>query len=93
MQGDEYRKLFEKLIEEVKIYISAETKDLVAKLELIDSVRKLGLANHFEKEIKEALDNIAAIESDNLGTRDDLYGTALDFKILRQHGYKVSQGK
>ncbi|XP_048446960.1 (E,E)-alpha-farnesene synthase-like isoform X3 [Pyrus x bretschneideri] len=89
--GDEYRKLSEKLIEEVKIYISAETKDLVAKLELIDSVRKLGLANHFEKEIKEALDSIAAIESDNLGTRDDLYGTALHFKILRQHGYKVSQ--
>nr|ACC94157.1 alpha-farnesene synthase [Pyrus pyrifolia] len=89
--GDEYRKLSEKLIEEVKIYISAETMDLVAKLELIDSVRKLGLANLFEKEIKEALDSIAAIESDNLGTRDDLYGTALHFKILRQHGYKVSQ--
>ncbi|RXH86024.1 hypothetical protein DVH24_017077 [Malus domestica] len=35
--GDEYRKLSEKLIEEVKIYISAETMDLVAKLELIDS--------------------------------------------------------
>ncbi|KAH0986207.1 hypothetical protein GBA52_013384 [Prunus armeniaca] len=68
-----------------------ETKDLIAQLELIDSIGKLGLTNHFEKEIKEALDTIASIENNDPCMTENLYATALHFKILRQHGYKVSQ--
>ncbi|KAL6283098.1 hypothetical protein ACE6H2_014027 [Prunus campanulata] len=65
-----------------------ETEDLIAQLELIDRIGKLGLTNYFEKEIKEALDTI---ENSNTCITENLYATALHFKILRQHGYKVSQ--
>ncbi|KAI5332503.1 hypothetical protein L3X38_022632 [Prunus dulcis] len=90
--GDDYTRQSEKLIEDVKNHMmSVGTKDLIAQLELIDSIGKLGLTNHFEKEIKEALDTIASIENDDPYMTENLYATALHFKILRQHGYKVSQ--
>ncbi|ONI11785.1 hypothetical protein PRUPE_4G125200 [Prunus persica] len=78
----------ENLIEDVKNMMFVETEDLIAQLELIDSIGKLGLTNHFEKEIKEALDTV---ENSNPYITENLYATALHFKILRQHGYKVSQ--
>lgn len=98
MQGENYIMQIAKLIEDVKDMFVECKEELIAKLELIDRIRKLGLNNHFEKEIKEALDTIAAIELGNnnhtciRSEGSDLYATALHFKILRQHGYKVSQG-
>ncbi|PQQ05356.1 (E E)-alpha-farnesene synthase isoform X2 [Prunus yedoensis var. nudiflora] len=90
--GDDYTRQFEKLIEDVKnLMMFVETKDLIAQLELIDSIGKLGLTNHFEKEIKEELDIIASIENNGSYMTENLYATALHFKILRQQGYKVSQ--
>ncbi|BBH01399.1 terpene synthase 21, partial [Prunus dulcis] len=86
--GDDYSRQSENLIEDVKNMISVETEDLIAQLELIDSIGKLGLTNHFEKEIKEALNTV---ENNNPYITGNLYATALHFKILRQHGYKVSQ--
>ncbi|BFG28580.1 hypothetical protein CerSpe_148540 [Prunus speciosa] len=85
--GDDYTSQSKNLIEDVK-KMFVETEDLIAQLELIDSIGKLGLTNHFEKEIKEALDTI---ENSNPCITENLYATALHFKILRQHGYKVSQ--
>ncbi|XP_034213232.1 (E,E)-alpha-farnesene synthase-like [Prunus dulcis] len=87
--GDDYSRQSENLIEDVKNMMFVETEDLTAQLELIDSIGKLGLTNHFEKEIKEALDTV---ENSNPYITENLYATALHFKILRQHGYKVSQG-
>ncbi|KAL6283086.1 hypothetical protein ACE6H2_014015 [Prunus campanulata] len=90
--GDDYMRQSEKLIEDVKIQMMfVKTKDLIAQLELIDRIGKLGLTNHFEKEIKEALDIIASIENNGSYMTENLYATALHFKILRQHGYKISQ--
>ncbi|PQM36822.1 (E E)-alpha-farnesene synthase isoform X2 [Prunus yedoensis var. nudiflora] len=90
--GDDYTRQSEKLIEDVRNHMMfVETEDLIAQLELIDSIGKLGLTNHFEKEIKEALDTIASIENNNPYMTENLYATALHFKILRQQGYKVSQ--
>nr|QGX02122.1 sesquiterpene synthase 1-2 [Tripterygium wilfordii] len=84
---EQYRSQFGELKEHVKrLFIDAD--DLLSKLELIDSIKKLGLANHFREEIKEALDNIA---SKNQSTEADLYSTALRFKVLRQNGYEVFQ--
>ena len=93
LQGKEYERRAQKLKEDVK-GIFAEAIDLVAKLELIHSVTKLGLASHFDVEIKEALDTIALFtKKKNNPTPEDLYTTALCFRLLREHGYEVSQGQ
>ncbi|KAK7843592.1 (E,E)-alpha-farnesene synthase [Quercus suber] len=57
--GQEYERRVQKLKEDVRI-IFANAVDSVATFELIDSVNKLGLASHFDMEIKEALDTIAS---------------------------------
>ncbi|KAG2684191.1 hypothetical protein I3760_10G065500 [Carya illinoinensis] len=93
----ECKKRAEKLIEDVRsvIFGKSVALDSLAKLGLIDSLEKLGLAIHFEVEIKEVLATIAISmkqKNGNLNGEDDLYGTALCFKLLRQHGYDVSQG-
>ncbi|KAG2684193.1 hypothetical protein I3843_10G064300 [Carya illinoinensis] len=92
----ECKKRAEKLVEDVRsvIFGKAVELDSLAKLELVDSLEKLGLAIHFELEIKEALGTIAIYmkqKNGNLDGEDDLYATALSFKLLRQHGYDVSQ--
>ncbi|XP_062013371.1 (E,E)-alpha-farnesene synthase-like [Rosa rugosa] len=95
--GECYRIQIQKLIEDVKdLFGECKESCSLDKLKLIDSIQKLGLNNHFEKEIKEALDTIASVELENnsnpcISSEGDLYATALLFKILRQHGYKVSQ--
>ncbi|TYJ39002.1 hypothetical protein E1A91_A04G034800v1 [Gossypium mustelinum] len=66
--------------------------DSLEKLELIDTLQRLGLSYHFEAEINKTLKNISI---DRIGTvawkKDNLYATALEFRLLRQHGYKVDQ--
>lgn len=68
-----------------------EASDTVSKLELIDSVSKLGLDRYFMEEIKEALDAIALRNSSSI-LKGDLYATALCFRLLRHYGYHASQG-
>ncbi|KAK8300239.1 hypothetical protein V6Z12_D05G374500 [Gossypium hirsutum] len=66
--------------------------DPLEKLELIDTLQRLGLSYHFEAEINNTLKNIS---SDRISTaawkKENLYATALEFRLLRQHGYKVDQ--
>ncbi|KAK2644467.1 hypothetical protein Ddye_019662 [Dipteronia dyeriana] len=89
-----YRSRAEKLKEDVQ-HLFVEAVEVLAKLELIDTIKKLGLSNLFEDEIREALDTIASMENiiENLcGAEEDLlYVTALYFRLLRQHGYEISQ--
>jgi alpha-farnesene synthase len=93
LQEEQYRRVTEKLREEVTS-IFVEAVDLLAKLKLVDSVIKLGLGSYFEEEIKQSLDIIAAsIKNKNLNVEENLYCTALRFKLLRLHGYEVSQGE
>ena len=91
-QGQEYERRVQKLKEDVRI-IFANAVDSEATFELIDSVNKLGLASHFDMEIKEALDTIASTKKKISSPEEDLYTTALCFRLFRQHGYEVSQGK
>lgn len=65
--------------------------DPLDQLQLIDTLQRLGLAYHFEDEIKSILMSIYS--HNNTGMREDLYATALEFRLLRQHGYKIPQGK
>ena len=91
MQEEEYKRQVEKLKDEV-MCMFMEAVDLVAKLEFIDNIEKLGLANLFEMEIKEALDTIVAFKNNHPITEEGLYANALFFRLLRQHGFNISQG-
>ncbi|KAK7843546.1 alpha-farnesene synthase, partial [Quercus suber] len=88
--GQEYERQAQKLIVNVKD-LFAEAVDKVAKLEPIDSVKKLGLDSHFDVEIKKALDILSSTKNKNPSPKEDLYTTALCSRLLRQHGYEVSQ--
>jgi len=82
----------EGLVEEVKPMLS-KSVDSLAKLELIDSMTKLGLSNLFENEMKEALERVASINNGVFTMEEHLYASALRFRVLRQHGHIVSQSK
>ncbi|KAM7500894.1 hypothetical protein LguiA_025308 [Lonicera macranthoides] len=74
------------------INIFVKTVDPVAKLELIDRIEKVGLAYIFEEEIKEAMDaSLCSNYKNHPSITTDLYATSLCFRLLRQHGYVVSQ--
>ncbi|KAK1293136.1 hypothetical protein QJS10_CPB17g00586 [Acorus calamus] len=58
------------------------------KLKLIDDLQRLGLAYHFKEKIRRVL---ADMEGNVAYDKDDLYATALYFRLLRQYGFTVSQ--
>lgn len=62
------------------------------QLELIDDLQRLGLGYHFEQEIKSTLTKIYEDQSNETSEMNDLHAVALSFRLLRQHGYTVSQG-
>ncbi|KAK1549004.1 hypothetical protein Q3G72_015945 [Acer saccharum] len=91
-QEEEHKNRAEKLKEEVKLMF-AKSMEVLAKLELVDILMKLGLSILFEKEILEALDSIATPIKINYHTlEEDLCATALCFRLLRLHGHEISQG-
>ncbi|KAK2650627.1 hypothetical protein Ddye_018116 [Dipteronia dyeriana] len=65
------------------------TNQSCERLKLIDSIQRLGVAYHFEEEIKEAL-NLR--RTDDVITMD-LHETALQFRLLREHGHSISSGE
>nr|WBO38695.1 terpene synthase 24 [Aquilaria agallochum] len=67
----------------------AEDEPLINQLELIDLLERLGISYHFEDEIQKNLERISQAHSKPTHYKD-LYGTSLEFKLLRQHGYKVT---
>ncbi|XP_021287788.1 (+)-delta-cadinene synthase isozyme A [Herrania umbratica] len=77
---------YEELKEEVRRMLVAPMDDSNQKLPLIDAVQRLGVNYHFEKEIEDALEHIYHDNND----ANDLYTTALRFRILREHGFDVS---
>ena len=59
--------------------------------ELIDNIERLGLGYRFEKDISTALTKYVSLEGAP-EYHNSLHSTALRFRLLREHGYKVSQG-
>ncbi|KAL8508359.1 hypothetical protein ACS0TY_018821 [Phlomoides rotata] len=57
---------------------------------MVDAIQRLGIEYHFEKEIDEALQDLFAKFDDYCKHNHDLYTTSLAFRLLRQHGYRVS---
>ncbi|KAK4577394.1 hypothetical protein RGQ29_027762 [Quercus rubra] len=86
-----YEDRLKKVEEDVRSMINNENADLVETLELIDDVQRLGLGHRFEKDIARALVKFASSKGCNERVEKSLHATALSFRLLRQHGYEVSQ--
>ncbi|XWS33213.1 hypothetical protein CRYUN_Cryun22dG0061500 [Craigia yunnanensis] len=88
--GESYKERASKLIGEVRMMLD-NVVDPLEKLELIDTLQRLGVSYHFEDEIKKTLKKISIDHSCVAWKKDNLYATALEFRLLRQHGYHVNQ--
>ena len=67
----------------------AASSNLAQKLELVDTLQRIGVDYHYKKEISDLL---CSIYKDEDGGSYDLYITSLRFYLLRKHGYTVSAG-
>ncbi|KAL0442351.1 UNVERIFIED_CONTAM: Bifunctional sesquiterpene synthase 1 [Sesamum latifolium] len=84
----------EQLVEELKVEMKRElteaSNDYMRQLQMVDAIQRLGIAYHFKEEIDQALQNLFETFHDYCKENHDLYSTALSFRLLRQHGYRVS---
>ena len=81
--------------EEVRQIVLETTasRELVLKLELVDTLQRIGVDYHYRKEIDELLRDVHLDAQHEEGCDDDLYVVSLRFYLLRKHGYNVSSGK
>ncbi|XP_030525206.2 (-)-germacrene D synthase-like [Rhodamnia argentea] len=83
----------QKLKDEVKRSLYANADKPLLNLDMIDQIQRLGIAHHFVSEIDHVLTQLnETCFVRNNGDRDidDLYTAALLFRLLRQHGYRIS---
>ena len=80
--------------EEVKKMYLSSSNNISQKLNFIDSIQRLGISYHFEREIDEALEQIHNdFTNSSLSTEEcGLHFLALAFRLLRQKGYHVTSG-
>ncbi|XP_013644819.1 1,8-cineole synthase 1, chloroplastic-like isoform X1 [Brassica rapa] len=82
------------LKEKVRKMLDVETKSRLEQLELIDELQKLGVSYHFEVEINDILMDFHHQNGRSIlkcVKEEDLHATALEFRLLRQHGFDVSE--
>ncbi|CAD5324142.1 unnamed protein product [Arabidopsis thaliana] len=82
------------LKKKVKSMLDVEKKSRLEQLELIDDLQKLGVSYHFEIEINDTLTDLHLKMGRNCWKCDkeeDLHATSLEFRLLRQHGFDVSE--
>ncbi|OVA11642.1 Terpene synthase [Macleaya cordata] len=87
--GETYMDQMEKRKKDVRLMLEKALTPL-AQLELIDRIQRLGIGYLFEEEIKECLQNLYN-KTDDAWMKDNLYATALSFRLFRQYGFQVSQ--
>jgi (-)-alpha-terpineol synthase len=96
-QGESCTRRHDKLKGEVMMMFHDKEVDPLEQLELIDILQRVGLSYHFEDEIRRILEGVYMnTNHGDHGTckkEKNLYATALEFRLLRQHGYSVPQGK
>ncbi|CAK7349935.1 unnamed protein product [Dovyalis caffra] len=91
--GHSFTRQANKLKEDARLMLE-EALNPLDQLDLIDTLQRLGIAYHFEEEISSITKNIY---NDNhrddtkMIKEDNLYANALEFRLLRQHGYNVPQ--
>ncbi|KAK5832960.1 hypothetical protein PVK06_016769 [Gossypium arboreum] len=67
----------------------ASTKDTTALLKLVDSMKRLGVAYHFQEQIQQAFNQL---NSDLNLVSNDLSTVALHFRLLREDCYPITAG-
>ncbi|KAI5412145.1 probable terpene synthase 2 isoform X2 [Lathyrus oleraceus] len=79
-----------------EFFQSSSNNNISQKLNIIDSLQRLGISYHFETEIDEALEQIhnSLIINKEISTKeeDDVHFLALAFRLLRQKGHHISSG-
>ncbi|CAF2124636.1 hypothetical protein BRARA_C02485 [Brassica rapa] len=79
----------------VRKMLDHERSTHLDQLELIDDLQKLGVSYHFEQEIDNMLTfTYHKLDKSNFMEYDmeyDLHANALKFRLLRQHGFNVSE--
>ncbi|XVF88974.1 hypothetical protein PTKIN_Ptkin19aG0094500 [Pterospermum kingtungense] len=90
LESESYRKQATKLIGEVRMMFD-NVVDPLEKLELIDTLQRLGVFYHFKDEINETLKKLSMDCSGVAWKKENLHATALEYRLLRQHGYHVNQ--
>lgn len=92
-QKDTHKMRVSELVAQVKLILDEDMEN-VQQLELIDILQKMGISYHFENEINRILDNIYVKKyyKNYHAEERELYTTALEFRLLRQHGFSISQG-
>ncbi|KAF1001911.1 hypothetical protein AG4045_023791 [Apium graveolens] len=69
--------------------LNKEEMDSVHKLELVDTIQRLGVSYHFQNEIMRILE--AIYNSNEKLNSHDLNAASLKFRLLRQHSFDVPQ--
>ncbi|KAK7312914.1 hypothetical protein VNO77_37157 [Canavalia gladiata] len=82
----------EALIKEVSKMLVSKIEKPLEKVHLIDSICRLGVNYHFEREIDEVLQYIHEnyVENGEITLEDNLCSLAVLFRLLRQQGFHVS---
>ena len=84
----------DELKKEVRKKLLTAIEDPRDKLVFIDAIERLGVAYHFEEEIKNILQQFHDNSNKKNGLyEDDLYYVSLRFRLLRQHSFFASSGK
>uniref|UniRef100_A0A2N9HR11 Terpene synthase N-terminal domain-containing protein n=1 Tax=Fagus sylvatica TaxID=28930 RepID=A0A2N9HR11_FAGSY len=85
----------QELKEEVRRTLTSPVEKLSQKLNLIDEIQRLGVSYHFENDIKKAMQQLHMTlhNPNDHENDDDLYTVALQFRLLRQQGYRISCDK
>ncbi|XP_056844369.1 1,8-cineole synthase 1, chloroplastic isoform X3 [Raphanus sativus] len=68
-----------------------ETTTPLEQLELVDKLQRLGVSYHFESKIHKILTDFYHNSLRECG-KENLHATALKFRLLREHGFNVSEG-
>ncbi|KAK4383261.1 Gamma-cadinene synthase [Sesamum angolense] len=89
---EKYAESIQELKHQVRSMLMTEGSTTIEKLILVDTIERLGMGYHFEQEIEDQLREIFFSESQDKELQDnyDLFSTALQFRLLRQHSYSVS---
>ncbi|KAH7544504.1 hypothetical protein JRO89_XS15G0177100 [Xanthoceras sorbifolium] len=89
-----YGRQIAELKDKVKEMLMAPINDPAEKVNLINLLNRLGVSYHFRAEIEEHLNHIFEAQPNIPEDNDyDLYTIALFFRVLKQHGYKLSSSK